>query len=163
ASLQREIEAREDIKTDDLQSATAAAEAAKSRAREADASVEFAKDNERRLTKLNANGWATTVDARPAATETQKLTTTREALASELRRIEWEAQSRSHQHDAEIENLRRSIVSLEGDVETTRATIARLRTDIEKHLVRAPIAGRIGDAIPLHSGAYVDEGQRLAT
>ncbi len=46
---------------------------------------------------------------------------------------------------------------------TTQATIARLKVDIEKHLVRAPISGRIGDVVPLHAGAYVAEGQRLAT
>jgi multidrug resistance efflux pump len=163
ASLEREIEVRQHAKTDDLQAAAAAADGIRSRTKEAEAAVDFAKDNERRLAKLNAGGWATTVDATRAATETQKLSATRDAILSDFRKAEWDAQSRAHQHDADIEALRRSVVSLEGDAATSRATIARLKVDIEKHRVRAPISGKIGDVVPLPPGAYVAEGQRLAT
>src|SRR5262245_44160343 len=163
ASLRREIEVRERARADDLQSAAAAAEVSKQRIKAADVAVDFAKRTEERIGTLNAGGWASTVDAARTANETLKLTAARDASASELQRIEWEAQSRAHQHDAEIENLRRSIVTLEGDMATTRAIIERLRTGIEKHLVRAPIPGRIGDVVPMHAGAYVAEGHRLAT
>jgi len=163
ASLQREIEVRERARADDLQSAAAAAEVSKQRIKAADVAVEFAQHTEQRIGILNAGGLASRVDAARTATETLKLTAARDALVSELQRIEWEAQSRAHQHDAEIENLRRFVVTLEGEMATTRATIERLRTEIEKHLVRAPISGRIGDMVPTHAGAYVAEGQRLAT
>jgi len=163
ASLRREIEVRERARDDDLESASAAAESMKSRLQEADAGVEFAKDNERRLAKLNANGWATTVEATRTATEARKLAASRDALASDLRRLQFEAQSRAHQHDAEIENLRRDAVALEGEMATTQATVGRLTVDIEKRLVRAPISGKVGDAVPLAAGAYVAEGKQLAT
>jgi multidrug resistance efflux pump len=162
-SLRREVEARARAQRDDLNSATAMAEMTRLRVREADAAVDFAKSTEQRLAKLNSAGWASTLDTERATSEALKLTASRDAISSDLRRIEWEGQSRAHQRDAEIETLRRSIVQLEGDAATSRATIARLRTDIEKHLVRAPISGRIGDVVPLSTGAYVAEGQRLAT
>ncbi|MDB5904638.1 MAG: Membrane fusion component of tripartite multidrug resistance system, partial [Betaproteobacteria bacterium] len=95
--------------------------------------------------------------------ETQKLTATGEALVSDVRRIEMDAQTRGHQHQAQIENMKRSVVALEGERTTIQATIERLRQDIEKHLVRAPVAGTVGDVVPLRVGAYVAEGQKLAT
>jgi membrane fusion protein (multidrug efflux system) len=103
------------------------------------------------------------VDANRAISETRKLTASRDALASDIKRAEREAQARAHQNDAQIESLRREIVGLENDIATSEATISRLKVEIEKHLVRAPIAGRVGDAVPLPPGAYVAEGQQLAT
>jgi membrane fusion protein (multidrug efflux system) len=44
---------------------------------------------------------------------------------------------------------------------TARAAVARIRQTIELHVVRTPVAGRIGDAAPLHAGAYVAEGTWL--
>jgi membrane fusion protein (multidrug efflux system) len=163
AALQREIEAQQFVRSDDLQSASASTEVAKYRNQEADAALEFAKDQGQRLTRLSAIGGAATVDAMRAITETQKLTASRDALSSDLKRIELEARTRAHQHDAQIETLKSSIVSLEGEMAISQAAIARLKIDIEKHIVRAPISGRTGDVVPLHAGAYVNEGQRLAT
>src|SRR5262249_56511132 len=113
ASLQREIEVRERARADDLQSAAAAAEVSKQRIKAADVAVEFAQHTEQRIGILNAGGLASRVDAARTATETLKLTAAREALVSELQRIEWEAQSGAHQHDAEIEKLRRFVATLE--------------------------------------------------
>jgi multidrug resistance efflux pump len=162
-SLRREVEARERAQRDDQHSATAMAEMSRQKVREADAAVELAKSTEQRLAKLNSGGWASRVDTERATNEALRQTASRDSIASDLRRVEWDGQARAHMQDAEIESLRRSIVQLEGDAATSRVTIARLRTDIEKHLVRAPINGRIGDVVPLSTGAYVAEGQRLAT
>lgn len=162
-SLRAEIEARRKAREDDLGSANAASEIARFRNDEAGAALEFARENERRLTRLNALGTTTLVDVNRAANESLKLGAARQAMMAEIRRAELEAQSRAHQNDALIESLRRNLVTLEGDIATTHATIERLKIDIERHYVRAPIAGRMGDVIPVHVGAYVAEGQRLAT
>jgi membrane fusion protein, adhesin transport system len=163
ASLLEEIKAREQAKEKDLDSAIAAAEIARFRNQEAGAALEFARETERRLSHLSLNGNVSTVEASRAATESLKLGASRDASLSEVRRTELDAQARAFQNDAQIESLRRSIVGLEGDIATTQATIGRLEIDIEKHVVRAPISGRIGDVVPLPTGAYVAEGQRLAT
>lgn len=162
-SLRREVEARARAQRDDQSSAAATAEVSRLKAREADAAVELARSTQQRLAKLNSSGWTSTVDAERATNEAVRLTASRDSIVSDLRRIESDGQARANMHDAEIETLKRSIVQLEGDAATSRATIARLRAEIEKHLVRAPINGRIGDVVPLSTGAYVAEGQRLAT
>jgi membrane fusion protein (multidrug efflux system) len=163
ASLREEIKSRQKARDDDLGSAQAATEAARFRNAEAAAALDFARDNEQRLHRLSANGTVSQVDANRAISETRKLTASRDALASDIKRAEREAQARAHQNDAQIESLRREVVGLENDIATTEATISRLKVEIEKHLVRAPIAGRVGDAVPLPPGAYVAEGQQLAT
>jgi adhesin transport system membrane fusion protein len=163
ASLQEEIKSRQQARDKDLESAIASAEVAKSRNQETGAALDFARDTERRLSRLSAVGGVSTVEANRAASESLKLGASLDATISEIRRTELDAQSRAFQNDAQIESLRRSIVALEGDIATTEATIGRLQIDIEKHLVRAPIAGRIGDVVPLPTGAYVAAGQRLAT
>ena len=162
ASLQNEIAALEKARNEDQQSAQAAAEAARYRVKEAAAAVDFAQDHERRLKEESAVGGVAQIEALRARSETQKLTAIKEAAASDIRRLETDAQTRSHQQQAQIENLRRSIVALQGDAATAQATISRLRQDIEKHLVRAPVDGAIGDVAPLRLGAYVGEGQKLA-
>jgi membrane fusion protein (multidrug efflux system) len=141
----------------------AVADVAKSRSEEAGAALDFAKDTEGRLGRLSAVGGVSAVEASRATSETRKLTASRDALAADVRRAQLDAQARAHQNDAQIESLRRSLIALEGDTATTQATIERLKVDIEKHYVRAPTAGRIGDVVPLPTGAYVAEGQQLAT
>ena len=162
-SLRKEIAFREQSRAEDQQSALAATETARFRSKEAVAGVEFAKDNARRLKEESSFGSVAQIEALRALAESQKLSASSEALSSEVRRLESDAQTRIHQNQAQIQSLNSAVVSLEGEMGTIRATIARLKLDIEKHLVRAPVSGRVGDVVPLRVGAYVAEGQKLAT
>ncbi len=163
ASLRKEEEARRSEREEDLEASRAAVAASTHRLREADLATEFARENERRIARLNAMGSATLVEAQRTATEAQKLAAARDGLAADIKRIEREASMRAAQRNAQIEAIENTIVQLQGEIETTEATARRLREDIEKLSIRSPIAGRIGDVVPLHAGAYVAQGQRLAT
>jgi multidrug resistance efflux pump len=162
-SLKTQIASLEQAKLEDRQSTLAAAQAARFRAREAGEAADFAKENERRLREESSIGGVAQIEALRARSETQKLAATRDALSSETRRLEMDMQTHAHLQQAQIEDLKRSIVSLEGEQATGDATIARLNQDIEKHVIRAPVAGTIGDVLPVRAGAYVAEGQLLAT
>ncbi len=161
-SLRKEITFREQSGTKDQQAALAATETARFRSTEAQAAVEFAKDNARRLKEESSAGGVAQIEAARALSEAQKLGASSDASASEVRRLESDAQTRSSQNQAQIQNLRSALVSLQGDMATIQATIARLKQDIDKHSVRAPVSGRIGDATPLRVGANVTPGQKLA-
>jgi membrane fusion protein (multidrug efflux system) len=102
------------------------------------------------------------IEALRALSDSQKLGASSDAILSDVRRLESEAQARMHQNQAQIQSLNTALVALEGEMATTQATIARLQLDIEKHYVRAPVSGRIGDAPPLRVGANVTQGQKLA-
>jgi adhesin transport system membrane fusion protein len=62
-----------------------------------------------------------------------------------------------------VEALRRSVLVLEGEAATARASAARLRQEIDRHALRAPVGGTVADVAALRTGAYVAPGQKLAT
>jgi membrane fusion protein (multidrug efflux system) len=161
ASMQVELVSLQRARDEDLRAAQAGLDAAASRIKEADAMVNFARSNERRLRKQSAAGGIAQIDALRALAEADKLSAAEDAMTADLRRLEEDRQVRAHEAQARIENLRRSLVSLMGEMATARATIARIQQTIDRHIIRAPVAGRIGDVAALFTGAYVAEGQRL--
>lgn len=163
ASLQREIESRQRERASDLSSTVAATEAATFRQREAAVAADFANEYEQKLRQLSAAGLIASVEVTRAAADAKKLTAAGESLSSDLRRLQLEAQAHVSQHDATIEGLRHTLASLQGELGTSHAAVARLNGDLEKLVVRAPVSGRLGNVTPLQPGAYVTEGQPLAT
>lgn len=163
AALQREIADLGEAMAEDHQAALSTIQAARFRHKEAVAAAEFAKENELRLAELSSSGRIAVIDSLRAHSESQKLHAVGDALSSEIGQVEMDAKTRVHQKKAEIENLKRAMVTLNGQVETSQAAIALLRQDIEKHLIRAPADGQVGDAVPLQVGAYVAEGGKLGT
>jgi len=161
ASIEKQIAGLGEAKTKDHQSALAAVQSARSRQQEANSAVAFAKDNERRLTELS--NAIPQIEALRARAESQKLSSARDALSSEILRLEMDAQTRIHQEQAEIENLKRESARLSGELETSKMTIARLKQDIDLHLIRAPASGQIGDVGALQIGTYVAVGEKLGT
>ena len=163
ASMRIELLSLEQAKDEDLRATRAALDAAGARVREVDATIKFARSNESRLKRQSMAGGVAEIDALRAASEADKLSASKDALTADLKRIEQDRQMRADEAQARLENLRRAIVSLEGEAATARATIARIQQTIDRHVVRAPVAGRIGDAASLYTGAYVAEGQRLCS
>lgn len=161
ASIQKQIATLEQAKSEDYRASLAVTQSVRSRHKGAAAAAEFAKDYERRLTELSGSGYITLIDALRAQAESQKLSSARDALSLDIQRSELDERTRVHQEQAEIENLKREAARLNGELETTRMTIARLKQDIEKHFIRSPAAGQIGDVAPLQAGAYVAAGEKL--
>jgi membrane fusion protein, adhesin transport system len=162
-SLKKEVAALAQAATSEHAAAQAAAQGASSRTREAAAAVDFAQENERRLREESAIGGVAQIEAVRAQSESLKLAAARDALAAEQRRLSTEAQARAFQQEAQVESLRRMILSMEGDAQAAESTIARLQEQIERHEVRAPVSGTIADVAALRTGAYVAAGQKLAT
>lgn len=160
-ALRNEIDALERAKEEARKADRAALETARARRKEADAAAEFARDNERRLSELSGAGRVALIEALRARSETRKLNAAGDALSAEIGRVERDAGARAQQTGAEIEKLKREIVALEGQAAISRATVARLRAEIEKRRIRAPADGQIGDIAPLQAGAYVTEGEKL--
>ncbi|HJS85231.1 MAG TPA: HlyD family efflux transporter periplasmic adaptor subunit [Acetobacteraceae bacterium] len=163
ASMRAELVSLEQAKDEDLRATQAALEAAGARVKEAEAMVQFARNNESRLRKQSAVGGVAEIDALRARSEADKLSASKDAMAADLRRLEQDRQVRAHEAEARIETLKRSIVSLKGEMATTRVAVARIQQTIGRHVIRAPVTGRIGDVAALSVGAYVAEGQRLVS
>lgn len=163
AALRREIAAREGARSEDTRAARAAAAGVRARLDETQAALDYARGNEQRMTRLFASGGGTRVEGLKAAAEVQKLSAAQAALVAEVERSDREARSRDFQNEAQVEDLRRTLASLEGDHEASSRAIATLAAEIERHVLRAAIDGRLGDVAPARKGTYIAEGQRLAT
>ena len=161
ASLRTELASLEQARDEDLRATRAALDAAGARVKEVDVTIKFARNNESRLKRQSAAGGVAEIDALRATSEADKLSASKDALSADLKRLEQDRQMRADEAQAHIENLRRSVVSLEGEMVTTQATIARIQEAIDRHVIRAPVTGRIGETASLYAGAYVAEGQRL--
>lgn len=162
-SLRSEISLREQGVGEQGRSAQAAVQTARYRLQEAEAAVVFARDQERRLKEESAFGGVAKVEALRAASELEKQQAVRDALAADVRRLESDARTRGQGTQAQLEELRRQFAALEGDRATAQAGIERLRLEIDRRRIRAPVSGKVGDVMPLRTGAYAAEGQVLAT
>jgi membrane fusion protein, adhesin transport system len=163
AAIRNEIAAEESARGEDHRAAISGVEAARARQREATTAAAFSKDHARRLVELRKTGRIAEIDALRVIAEANRMDLTAGAQAAEVHRLEMEAQTRVHQKTAEIEERKRQAALLEGQLEIARASIARLQQEIDKRSLRAPIEGRVGDVRSLAAGAYVSEGEKLAT
>ncbi len=131
---------------------------ARARYHEAQSAALFAKDQAQRMAKLLSVQIITEVDFLRAQMEADKTQAAAEALSHEMKRLVPEASSKRHDKLAALEALRREVAALEGQRELSLATIARLTQDIDKHVIRAPVSGVLGEVAVLNLGAFVETG-----
>jgi membrane fusion protein (multidrug efflux system) len=162
AALQEERRAREQATLPEGDAAQAAWQGANARTQEAAEGLAYATDHERRLRDEAAQGGVATVDALQARAEMQKLAAARDALAAEARRLQASGHSRSAELRAQQGNLLRVAAALEGELAASQQATQRLLLEIDRHRVRAPVAGRIGDVAALRPGEVVGAGQKFA-
>lgn len=80
-----------------------------------------------------------------------------------LVRLQREHAVRREALTAEVLELERERLEMEGRLAELEVSIARSKYQIEQKLVRAPAAGRLVDVVELASGAYILQGTRIAT
>lgn len=163
ASLRRELAARAEARAQEQASAVAASQLAQARRAETRAQTEFAEGARARLDRLAASGAGSQVEAIKAQTELTRLRAVGDGEAAEARRLQSDAAARAARAEAEIEALRNALAALEAEAAASSAAVGRLEGEIERLVVRAPAAGRLAEVEPLHVGAYLAEGARLAT
>ena len=162
-ALKREIVSLEQAKIEDVETALAAVSVAQAHVQEAQATIDFSRGAEQRVGQLLSVGAGAKVDALKAAAETQKAVASQKSWLAEAQRIEREARSKAFQNDAQIAALQHTLAGVDGDIGTSRSTIASLQAELGKYLLRAPISGRLADVGSSRVGSYVAEGQKLAT
>jgi multidrug resistance efflux pump len=161
--LGRQIEARQSQQQNELASAEAAAAVAETHNDEAIAALEFARGRSERLGQLAKAGGTSAADVLKATADVDLLTATQKGWVSEVLRIRLDAHARDAQAVAEIEGLSNDRAAIAADIDTAKTTIALTEREVARHIIRAPIAGRIGDVGSLRPGGFVAIGERLAT
>lgn len=161
SGLRDEIKAEEDSLREQGRVLQTSVEKARKEQEEAEAAARLAQEEVDRLTSLHANGIVPEVELSRARTEAQKRRAAAEALALEVVRLQSEMRSRESDSRVRIERLNRQIAQIEGQMTTSTSAINRLGYEIERRRIRAPIAGRLGEAAELRVGGVVHVGDQI--
>jgi multidrug resistance efflux pump len=160
-ALREETAVEEQALARDVDSARAAHEEAKARLREAEVRAEFAGQDVVRLRGLKEEGLIPRRDFDEGTAEAESLRAGAESLNLALTRLDREQKTRESDRKARLKRLQSEISNIEGQKINTQAVIASLKYEIEKHMVRAPVDGRLGEVATLRVGAVVREGEKL--
>ncbi len=128
----------------------------------AETAAEFAEHKAGRLSDLKDDGHLPELDILGAEADAKKQRSLARAQRLAYERLVADQKIQTSERLLRIEQLRQQMIRLEGQVRIGEASIRRLETDIAKRVVRAPIAGRLGEVTDLPVGIVVTAGQRLA-
>jgi membrane fusion protein (multidrug efflux system) len=143
------------------QAAQAAMDEARARQREAEVIARAAYEEAEVVILLPAPEFADQLEVIRSRAEVPRRQAAVDTLHLAAKRLEEEQQVRARDRQARRARLRRAVVRLEGERATVAATLARLTSEAERRHIRAPIAGRLGEAATLQIGAVVREGDVL--
>ena len=161
AALGREIAAEEQVLREEEGMTALALAEAKAQESEAEATARFALEKANRWKTLAQNGVVSGVDGLAAESESTGRSEHVRALALGRQRLQQERRARIKAQAALLVRLARDEAGLRSDIATAGATIERLEHDLERHMIRAPVAGRLGEVAPLMVGGVVELGDRL--
>ena len=160
-SLQGEIQAIEQAREQERQATVVALEEARARFREAEALGRSAETEAGRLERLHSQGLIPQRDLDQGQAEAERRRAASESLRLVAGRLEQEQRTRDIDREARLRGLGGEISRLEGLRSTAAAAIERLRYEIERRKIRAPVDGRLGEVAVLRIGAVVGEGEKL--
>jgi multidrug resistance efflux pump len=161
AALRAEIQAAEQARGDEQQASVAAGDQARAQQREADANAQFAEQETERLRLLKADGLIPDRDYVRARADAQGRRAGADGFQAARERLAGEQRTREADREVRMRQIQEEITRLDAQRATSAAAIDRLRYEIERRLVRAPIGGRLGEVEILGAGTVVSEGDKL--
>ena len=145
-------------------SATAArVEEARAQHDQAEALAQWGQLESDRNKRLGEAGLASTTDVMRSALEARQQRTSEAALAVARTRVQAEQLVAEGDRLRQLTQLGRDLAELEGKRAALDDAIARLDYEIGLGKIRAPVTGWLGDVVPLGVGAFLKEGEALAT
>jgi Multidrug resistance efflux pump len=160
-ALRDEIKLEEQALREERQATRLALDEARARYREAEATMRFAEEEAKRLTRLHASGVVAELDLLRARAEVQKRLAAANTLHFAVGRLDWDQRTKESERKTRLEQLKREITQLEGQIATAAVTIKRLEYEIEQHLIRAPMTGRLEEIANVEIGAVVSKGDKI--
>ena len=169
ATLTRDLDALTDQiarKKKELAEATLADEAAlreaEARSRELGPKYRLAQQRQRRA-EQTAPGAISDLEKLERKTESEELARSNETQPIALRRIQRDQAVRRAALDSQLLQLNRDRLKVQGDLGGLDVTIARLKYQIDRRIIRAPASGQLVDVVELAAADYIGQGQRLGT
>jgi membrane fusion protein, adhesin transport system len=134
---------------------------ARAQYREAEEQASAAEQQADRAQRLHAEGILSQADAERAKADALSKRAAADHLKIAIARLEPELNVREQDREVRKKQIASDIAELEAGIANSTAAIERLQYEIERHRIRAPISGRLGECAPLRPGAHVNEGQQL--
>lgn len=151
------------VQRQEQQAALAALAAARARVEEATARAEFAEGEAQRAAQLHAAGQLATAERDRLHAEAKESAAALERVRQSAEQLAWSQRARVSQLQIQQAALQGKEARVQGEQAAASAAADRFAYQIEQRQIRAPVAGRLGEVAPLRAGAFVEEGQVLAT
>ena len=161
AALGEQLKSEEDSLVQQLEAARIAVAEARKRSEEADAAALYSKREADRLAALASSGLLSDAELSRARAEEQQRRAAADAVRLAISRLETELRSKEKAGQARLGGLRREIAATESQAGAAAASIEQLSFELERRQIRAPAAGRIGEAAGLSPGAVLHAGEKL--
>jgi multidrug resistance efflux pump len=139
-----------------LREARASSAAAAAAASFADAEVE-------RSAQLRALQVESEADQQRAVSEARLRDSNAHGQRAAVERVLSEERVRRREREIELARLSGEVARLEGQMAEEAAAIEVLRLQVEERLIKAPIAGRVGEMARVQVGSVVSQGERVAS
>jgi membrane fusion protein (multidrug efflux system) len=162
-ALVREIEAEEEAFGNQQKARDAAREEAKAQLKQAEAKAVFAQQQLELSSRLQAANAIAREEWLRAQAQADMDRAAVQALKIGGRRQEQDRAVQDSERKARLAKLRREAAELDGGAATEDAAIRRLEHDISLRVIRAPVAGRIGEVNEFRTGSVVRPADRLGT
>jgi membrane fusion protein (multidrug efflux system) len=162
ASLEDQVAAEQKAWTQEQQAASVALDEARAHHVEAESAAHFAETEAERLKQMYAAGVYSKVDWERAQADAQQRRAAADSLRFALIRVERQQGTEEQDRRARAQGLMSEVNRLRGLQATTGAEIKRLEDEVDRRLIRAPVAGRLGEVANLRVGSVVREGDKLA-
>jgi membrane fusion protein (multidrug efflux system) len=160
-ALVREVEAEEEAFRNQQKARDAAREEAKAQLKQAEARATFAQRQLEASARLQAANAISPEERRRDQAQAEMDRAAVLALKLGALRQEQDRAVQDSERKARLAKLRREAAELEGDAATEDAAIRRLEHDIALRVIRAPVAGRIGEVSEFRAGTVVRPADRL--
>jgi membrane fusion protein (multidrug efflux system) len=161
-SLEGQIEAEKKASAQEQQTAAAALEEAGAHLREANAAAQLAESGAARIQRMYNEGLISKMDLERVQADAQERRAAADSLGFAMSRLERQQVTAQHDRQARQQGLLSEQNRLEGLEQTVGEEINRLEDDVKRHLVRAPVGGKLGEIADVHVGSVVHEGEKLA-
>lgn len=156
-----ELKATRGAVTAEVATVSVAARQAKARSREANIQASLAASEAERYSTLGGAVPQLEIERIRAQAEMRKASSA--ALSLEVARALSDRTTKLRSGEAKVEALRRELTTLQGEKQALLSGVAELEQEIERHYIRAPSDGQLGELLPVQPGTYVSAGAKLAT
>ncbi|WP_342380582.1 HlyD family efflux transporter periplasmic adaptor subunit [Myxococcus stipitatus] len=158
-----ELEAEQSALQAQQERGAASAEEARARLSEAEALARRAQEEKTRTEQLWARQLVSESEWHQVRTELERAQASEQAARAALARVKTDGTMQSTERRVRIAALRGDIARLESAENVARATVERLREEVERRVVRAPADGLLGETSSVRVGTQVKAGDRIAT